>query len=804
MVELDSLYIQMQDLDDFWSIFVVGRHLSKQANSGMVTCWLKSLEKTKADMATKKESSENSLSGYPEKIAIALTGRELSAPKALLERYPRIVEMMGVLWGKEKEFTDYVDDLAFVNRSDERQGFDPDVLQDVFFMKELHDALHGKGNVGFDKEVEAARTAKSKTLSGRVEPKSKKKDNAGLWHLEGELMRVKARMEAKRLGKAGSSSKKIGEILIEAGCIDEPKLEVALRAQTAAGKKMLTGSILVKANFIKEADVQRALCLQQGVQLLDLDMIDVDKDAMLKIPRDVQLNKKAVPVAKSGSTTLVAISNPVGYAEMDWLGFVVGGHVELAWASEEAIDRRLAGVDKREAKRTHAAQASEVFVEIAKAAAKPLAERKAQQAAVFELAKKGNVGAEDPTVSDMVRRMLLDAKKFGASDIHIEASPKGTQALVRMRIDGDLSIYANYEKAAHEAVVSRIKISSDLDISERRRPQDGKMSVVGEFGEKIEARVSSIPSVGGYESITLRLISSAEPVALAKLGMDDAQLEQLELLLNAPHGLALVCGPTGSGKTTTLHSMLSKLNTPSKKIWTVEDPVEIVQEGLVQTQAQPKIGYGFDAALRAFMRADPDVIMVGEVRDEATASAALEAALTGHLVLSTLHTNSACETATRLLDLGVDAFAFSDSLRGIVAQRLARKLCQCAKSRRATPSELDELAREHYLAMGDSRSSRSDRDRWLVDLRKRLGGEIELREPVGCDECRGSGHRGRVGVHEVLIASELFKKALSNRASGGELLKIALAEGFVPLKARALDLACSGLITISEARSMAL
>lgn len=240
-------------------------------------------------------------------------------------------------------------------------------------------------------------------------------------------------------------------------------------------------------------------------------------------------------------------------------------------------DRRLAGVDKREAKRTNAAQASDVFVEIAKAAAKLLAKRKAQQVAVFELAKKGSVGAEYPTVSDMVRRMLLDAKKIGASDIHIEASPKGTQALVRMRIDDDLSIYANYEKAAHEAVVSRIKISSDLDISERRRPQDGKMSVLGEFGEKIEARVSSIPSVGGYESVTLRLISSAEPVALLKLGMDDEQLDQLELLLNAPHGLALVCGPTGSGKTTTLHSMLSKLNTPSKKIWTVEDPVEIVQ-----------------------------------------------------------------------------------------------------------------------------------------------------------------------------------------------------------------------------------
>jgi type II secretory ATPase GspE/PulE/Tfp pilus assembly ATPase PilB-like protein len=321
---------------------------------------------------------------------------------------------------------------------------------------------------------------------------------------------------------------------------------------------------------------------------------------------------------------------------------------------------------------------------------------------------------------------------------------------------------------------------------------------------RIEARVSCIPAVGGFEAITLRLINAAEPVPLDQIGADLEQKTMLDQLLASPHGLLLVCGPTGSGKTTTLHSMLSQLNTPGRKIWTVEDPVEIVQDGLVQTQAMPKIGYGFDTALRAFMRADPDVIMVGEVRDAATASAALEASLTGHFVLTTLHTNSACESAVRMLDLGADQFALADAIRGIVAQRLARKLCSCSYKRDATQQEIDEMAREHFTAMGEPRSSRSDRTRWLAETTKRQGRPIEVREPVGCDLCRGSGHKGRVGILEVLPASQAVKKALSNKESAADLLRIALSEGFKPLRARAIELACAGVISLSEARGISL
>lgn len=755
----------------------------------------------------------------PKNIELALVGRETSGPKELLKCYPRILERLDMLWGDTVNFDKYVADLVFNDRNDERQGFEPEVLQDIFFIKELHEAMHLPGSkakpgppagssawawdAGRSREQEAKPGAKQKEARAKQTSAASIDPEDVHWPMERDLLRVKAKMEMRRMGRQSGMFKKLGEILLEASAIDKAKLEVALRSQASGGRKSLLGAILVSAGFAKDADVQRALWLQKGGQLLDLDRLAMDPAAAGALSRDVEVSKKIVAVAKSGPAVLVAVSNPADFKEIDWLSFALGSSVELAWASSAAIERRLSGVGQ---KRPGAKQeAAEQFTEIAKAAAKPIAERKARQEAVFDLTKRGSSGVEDATVADMVRKMMSDAKSFGASDIHIEAGQKSALASVRMRVDGELSHYAHYDKAAHEAVVSRIKIASDMDISERRRPQDGKLAAIGADGARIEARVSSIPSVGGFEAITLRLISAAEPVDLARVGLDSDQLAKVEGLLASPHGLILVCGPTGSGKTTTLHSMLARINTPGKKIWTVEDPVEIVQEGLVQTQAQPKINYGFDAAVRAFMRADPDVIMIGEVRDAATAAAALEASLTGHLVLTTLHTNSAAETAVRLLDLGADPFALADSLRGIVAQRLGRRLCAtCAATRRLSPGELDEVAREYFIAMGIPNSSRTERARWLSEMSNKQTGNIEIKEPVGCSVCRDTGYRGRVGVVEVLVASEQVKRALASKASAADLLKIARAEGFKPLKARAIELACEGCITLSEARSLAM
>lgn len=768
---------------------------------------------------SKRPESEEEPSPYPDILAKALLGRESSGPAALLATFPRIIEAMASLWGNKGAFDKYVGELVFSERLDERQGFAPEVLQDIFYMKELHETLHltagrtapshaSNYDTAVAQEERSAKERERRKAAGRPRKPAEKKsselggaerDASSRWPLESVPMRIKAKMEMRRLGKMKGVPKKVGEILTLAQCVTEKHVEAALSSQATAEKKALIGAILIASGWAKSDDVQRALCSQQGIQMLDIDRLPVDPALHGKLPRELELSKKIVAILQHAGTTMVACSDPIDFAESDMLGFLLGGPVEMAWASEAAIERRL-GVGPRE---NNAQSAGEQFKKIARAASKPIAERKATEEATFEL-MKGTSRAEDSTIGEMVRKILMDAKGFGASDVHLEAGPKSKSSLIRMRIDGQLSPYAHFEKAAHEAVVSRIKITADMDISERRRPQDGRMSVQADDGAKIEARVSSIPSVGGYEAVTLRLISAAEPVRLSALGLDPEQLRSVEELLNSPHGMILVCGPTGSGKTTTLHSMLSSLNRPDKKIWTVEDPVEIVQEGLVQTQALPKIGYTFAAALRSFMRADPDVIMVGEIRDMETASAALEASLTGHLVMTTLHTNSACETAVRLLDLGADPFALSDAMRGVIAQRLARGLCECADKRIPTPVELDDIAREHFMAMGEQRSSRTDRTRWLAEMMKKVGGPIVLREPAGCDLCRGTGHRGRIGVHEILLGSHAIKKALAERTSASELMRTALSEGFKPLKARAVELVVEGLITMSEARAAGL
>lgn len=783
------------------------------------------------------QPEQKSGGAYPEPLATALAGREQSGPRALHARYPRIVERLAGLWGDKEAFDTYVGELVFNQRSDERKGFDPEVIQDIFFMKELRDSIKpvqqpveeaaaegeereqeappgaegGERRDGLGKEAwrerdqrdqRERRDRREPALASGAEDGAAKREESP-WVMESELMRVKAKMEMRRLGQTKGAASKIGEVLRERGCLGEEGLLAALELQASGQKRELLGSILSSAGLASDADIQRALCAQQGAQLLDLDKMSLDPAVAGKIPRDIERSKKIIAVAQNARTILVASANPIDFAELDWLGFFLGTPVEMAWASAGSIERKLSGA-AAEGRDKQGSAAGEAFKKIAKAAAKPLAERKARMAAVFELTKKGPAGAEDATIGDMVRRMLADARSLGASDIHIEAGSKSAHSIIRMRIDGVLSDYAHFDKAAHDAVVSHIKVSAEMDIAERRRPQEGKLTSTDALEGRIEARVSSIPCVGGCEAITLRLINAAEPLPLARLGADEGQKRQLDVLLSSPHGLLLVCGPTGSGKTTTLHSMLAQLNTPSRKIWTVEDPVEILQDGLVQTQAQPKVGYGFDAALRAFMRADPDVIMVGEVRDSATASAVLEASLTGHFVLTTLHTNSACETAVRMLDLGADPFAFSDAIRGIVAQRLARKLCSCSVARPTRPQELDEMAREHFVAMGDPGGSRAERNRWLAEMGRHHGGEAQTRVAVGCEACRGTGHRGRVGVMEVLAASPELKKALANKAGSAELLGIALGQGFRPLRARAIELACEGTISLSEARAISL
>ena len=373
-------------------------------------------------------------------------------------------------------------------------------------------------------------------------------------------------------------------------------------------------------------------------------------------------------------------------------------------------------------------------------------------------------------VVKFVHTMILDAWEKGASDIHIEPCSLTYKTDIRFRIDGVCQHYATIPNSIAREVVSRIKIMANLDIAEKRLPQDGKIKFMKDGKLLLELRVATLPSVGGLEDVVLRLLSTGTPMDLEKLGMTQDVLEKFKKLIKKPYGLILVVGPTGSGKTTTLHSALKCINTPEIKIWTAEDPVEITQKGLRQIEVNPKIGLTFARIMRAFLRADPDVIMIGEMRDKETASIAIEASLTGHLVFSTLHTNSAPETITRLLDMELDPFNFADSLLGVLAQRLIRKLCpHCKEEYHPSEEEFNELVEEFGKDQFEKMNIKYTPD-------------LKLYRPRGCKFCGNTGYKGRIGIYELLVNSSNIKKLIKRKAPTEEIRKVAVSEGMMTLK----------------------
>ena len=418
--------------------------------------------------------------------------------------------------------------------------------------------------------------------------------------------------------------------------------------------------------------------------------------------------------------------------------------------------------------------------------------------------------AADNELVKLVNKVIIDAYNQGASDIHIEPYPGKGKTEIRFRKDGSLFPYIEVPGSYRNAIVARLKIMCDLDISEKRKPQDGKIKF-RKFGPlDIELRVATIPSQGGVEDVVMRILAAGEPIPIDKLALSPSNLPKLKDTVSKPYGLFFVCGPTGSGKTTTLHSILGFLNTPDTKIWTAEDPVEITQKGLRQVQVNKKAGLDFATVMKSFLRADPDIIMVGEMRDKETTGTGIEASLTGHLVFATLHTNSAPESIVRLLDMGMDPFNFADALLGILAQRLAKRLCsKCKQPYAPGGEEMKHILQEYCSELLNTGPFRKDAKSAYENVYRDLArsyandkGHFTLYKAKGCDACSNTGYKGRVGLHELLLASDTIKKLIQEHARVADILAVSLEEGMRTLKMDGVEKVLQGITDMPQVRAV--
>ena len=398
----------------------------------------------------------------------------------------------------------------------------------------------------------------------------------------------------------------------------------------------------------------------------------------------------------------------------------------------------------------------------------------------------------DSAIVRLANQIITEAYRQGASDIHIEPYADRKDTSIRFRVDGTCFTYMKIPAAYRRAIVSRVKIMASLDIAERRKPQDGKIRFKLATGQEVELRVATLPTAGFNEDVVIRLLASNGPRRIEELEFSPETSHLVGQLAHKPHGIVLCAGPTGSGKTTTLHAILASINTDERKIWTAEDPIEITQDGLRQVQIHPKIGLTFAATMRAFLRADPDVIMIGEMRDKETADIAIEASLTGHLVFSTIHTNSAVETVVRLLDLGCDPFNFSDAMLGVLAMRLCKRICQnCREPYEPGEEERDELI--HAYGTSGSFPAAFNCPPAPTLFRGR-----------GCNACNNTGYRGRVPIHELLVVSERLKELIQGRARTAELLTCARDNGMKTLLQDGIQKVTQGLTTYQQVRAVAI
>ncbi len=597
---------------------------------------------------------------------------------------------------------------------------------------------------------------------------------------------------------------RIGEALISLRMVNERQLKEALEQQKS-DRSVPLGELLVRMGVVSADDLRTALARKMGYPIVNLDLFPIEADALRRLSYSVALRLQVMPLLVREGRLVVAMNDPARRrAAVEEVEFNAQMKVVAVLANIESLDAALHAAYERiggASSQRPTPGSGIVDNEIA------------TEKLVETLEKEGNLAEDDKPIEQsdnslvrLINNMVIEAHRDGVSDIHIESYPGREKIRIRFRKDGLLRTYLELPPNYRNALIARIKIMCDLDISERRKPQDGKINF-SKFSapHKLELRVATIPTNSSLEDVVIRILASAKPMPMDRLDLSEANLARLQYAIERPYGMVLCVGPTGSGKTTTLHSALSHINVPERKIWTAEDPIEITQPGLRQVQVNPKIDWTFAKALRAFLRADPDVVMVGEIRDSETAQVAIEASLTGHLVMSTLHTNSAPETVTRLLDMGMDPFNFADSLLAVLAQRLVRRLCTaCRRSTPATKTHVDEMLADYMHAFGAADKAPVAPDAVLAGWKQRNSrdGRLLAHHSPGCIACDHTGFKGRAGMHELMVISRDLRQLIQTGSRAALLQQVALAEGMRTLRQDGIEKVLAGVTTMEEVRAM--
>ncbi|HWR43655.1 type II secretion system ATPase GspE [Sporomusa sp.] len=549
--------------------------------------------------------------------------------------------------------------------------------------------------------------------------------------------------------------RRLGDLLIEAGILSQEQLEKALSVQKKTGERL--GKVLINLGYITEVSMIEALEFQLGVPRVDMAKMNVAHEIAATIPVSLAERYQVIPIKKDGRKLTLAMVDPTNFYALDDVRMASGCEVEPVIAAEREIMRAI--------NQSYGVQ------DLVEKAVNKLKADDASSIAEIQM-------TDDAPVVSIVNSIISQAIKERASDIHIEPQDKSLR--VRFRVDGVLREVVTFPRHTHAAIISRIKIMSEMDIAEKRLPQDGRIKVQ-EFGRDIDLRVSTLPTITG-EKVVLRILDKKAVILDIKgLGFVPENLKLYRRLYFQSYGMILVTGPTGSGKTTTLYSTLTEVSTPNKNVITVEDPVEYRLDGINQVQVNHKAGLTFANGLRSILRQDPNVVMVGEIRDTETADIAIRAALTGHMVFSTLHTNDAPGAITRLIDMGIEPFLVASSVLGIVAQRLVRVICPDCKQKYEPEAEAPE---RQFLGM-------SSED------------EITLYRGAGCPRCGHTGYLGRMAIHEVMAVSSAVREAINQRVSSDVLANIAMSEGMKTMRQDGIAKALSGLTTVAEVMRVA-